>query len=230
MITDENWLQIITFVKERNVPIEHACDVFGVKRKEIIEQANIFCELDPCIVEKKYTEVMSLRETKVTWVTVVELRLLGVRLLSRDVKNVGRVRLPCTPVLKSDGDGIVAECEKKYLMYPVPESVLRELWRLRPGCGERSNIYGDHRFMELLMKRIAFLKSKRLCHWSETDVSRNKSGIIQDRVYGVDKQALRKGVLVYENGKIQEWKYDYDDRSDTDERRDDKALGGDERD
>ena len=67
-LTDENWLQIVTFIQQHNIPVESVSEVFGVTRKDIQEHISLFKELDPCVSSKAISGAMSIEETEATWV------------------------------------------------------------------------------------------------------------------------------------------------------------------
>lgn len=206
-LTDENWLQIVTFLEQKQISIESVSERFGVTRLEIQQHIQLFKELDPCVTTKSFPGAMTLDQVNVTWLTNVEFNLLGVKIVGRGVKNVGRVLLSHPVSLEQDGRSgeIYAVSDAVHLLYPIPEVVLCELWRLRASRGERVLRIGDERYFELLMKRLAHLKIDRDGNWIETDLKRHKQDLIELRAHelNTEERIERREVLIcISDGKI----------------------------
>lgn len=206
-LTDENWLQIVTFITQDSIPIESVSEVFGVTRKDIQEHITIFKELDPCVSSRAVSGVMPIEEIEATWVTASELRLLGLKIRGLGVKKRGRVLLPLPGSLVLAADEIVKIDSKRHALYNVPESVLRRLWFLRPGVAERRLRIGDDFLFELLMKRLSSFKSCSGCHWTELDLKNYKLELIRDRDGSEEKakKQLRNEAVRIEDKQISEY-------------------------
>ena len=204
-LTDENWLQIVTFIQQYNIPVESVSEVFGVTRKDIQEHISLFKELDPCVSSKTISGAMSIDKTEATWVTASELRLLGVKIRGLGVRKVGRVLLPIASSLELVGGDIEKVVSKRYVIYNVPESVLWRLWSLRPAVAERSLRIGDDYFMELLMKRLVSHKSGFDRHWTELDLKSHMQDLIQCRVDTKESARFREEAVTIENNLISEY-------------------------
>ncbi len=199
-LSDENWLQIVTFIKQDNISIESVSETFGVTRKAILTHISIFKELDPCVSSKAVSGAMAVEATEVLWLTTVEYSLLGVKLVGRGLKNVGRVRLPQSVLLELDETAgeVVAVGEVTYLLYPVPETVLWELWRIRPWSGERELRIGDDMFLELLLKRLTYLKNGGDGSWSEIALKNYKPDlvVIRDILLSCEERRKSRAELI----------------------------------
>ncbi len=204
VLTDENWLQIITFIKQDNISIESVSETFGVIRKDILTHISIFKELDLCVSTKAVSGAMAVEESEATWVTASELRLLGVKIRGLGVKKVGRVLMSLPSSLVLVAGEVMKVDSKRHMLYSVPESVLLRLWRLRPGATERCLRIGDDFLMELLIKRLSFFKSSSLKHWTELNLKSYKQELIQSREEGDEKTKtqLRKEAVRIEDKQI----------------------------
>lgn len=190
---DDMWPQVIAVVRS-GVPVEKVAECLGVSTFEISQWNKVISETEDCIRIKTYPKIIPIHEVQANWLTAGELKFLGVNLMGRGVRPVGRTVLPCERSVERRGGDLIVVSSKKHILYPIPVCMLKRLWELRPSPSEIHVTASDSEFIEMLQRKIAAFELGGP-HWTQVNLSAYKPDL---KLQHEENKAERRNAVVHE--------------------------------
>ncbi|MCB2215690.1 MAG: hypothetical protein KQH59_06460 [Desulfobulbaceae bacterium] len=170
-LTELQWVQIASIIAA-GIPIESVERNLGLSCYQIDKQCRRIKELESFVRIETLTGIIPFNEIPADWFTAAELSVIGVSIMGRGIKVVGRIALKCDPVLKLDQgtSEIHVASARKHALYRIAKEIAVRLWELRPEPASLMVKNGDQYIIERLMRKIAVLAFNLTPHWAEVEL------------------------------------------------------------